>query len=189
MCFLNSGGCQARQVQYQFYRIYRPRINFLFTYFYLLSLQVIPLTWYLRANRNQKARVENGDVINGIGGCAHFFPFSPVIAHQNYLSLLVKTLDFVSPKTFKFFMHVALQNMELNDVFKTDWLTPVSKRTDNFRCMYKLQCNSRRETSRLMMRFPDELPRDQIWTQFSNWSQVSSVAFTRHVREKPLASR
>lgn len=173
MRFLNSRWCQANQVQYQFFRVYKPRINFLFS-----SSQV-----------KQKAREENSNVINRVGSDAHFFPFSFAPYCPSKLSINVnnrclwKTLDFVSPKLFIF-------NCTLHcEIFLklTGSLQSAKEETTFGAC--KLQGNSRKEPSPLMMRFHDEWPRDQIWTEFSNWSQVSSVAFTRHVREKPLAFR
>lgn len=153
--------------------VYEPRINFLFS-----SSQV-----------KQKAREENSYVINGVGSDAHFFPFSFAPYCPSKLSINVnnrclwKTLDFVSPKLFIF-------NCTLHcEIFLklTGSLQSAKEETTFGAC--KLQGNSRKEPSPLMMRFHDEWPRDQIWTEFSNWSQVSSVAFTRHVREKPLAFR
>lgn len=109
MRFLNSRWCQASQVQYQFFRVYKPRINFLFS-----SSQV-----------KQKAREENSNVINGVGSDAHFFPFSFAPYCPSKLSINVnnrclwKTLDFVSPKLF-----ILTARCIATYIFKTDWFTP-----------------------------------------------------------------
>lgn len=160
MRFLNSRWCQASQVQYQFFRVYKPRINFLFS-----SSQV-----------KQKAREENSNVINGVGSDAHFFPFSFAPYCPSKLSINVnnrclwKTLDFVSPKLFIF-------NCTLHcEIFLklTGSLQSAKEQTTFGAC--KLQGNSRKEPSPLIW-WCDFMTNDQ-GTKYGQ-SSVTGVRFPR----------